>query len=346
MRPMLNPGLRRVWRDPSTVQFGVDVPEPVVLQGVDDSTAALLDRLDGSMSSAAFVQRAVQDGHEAAAVSKLLRELTQSGAVIDAATWPGGRALTVAARARLVPDLAAAALTEFAHGPADRCEQLASTSLTIHGVGRLGAVLGTLLSASGIGRIHVVDDRTVRPEDVCVGGFTSDDLGQPRASVTHHLAAWRSVGDVPSQRDLAVVTNAVDSRQVAQVLTAAGTPHLVVTSAEGVGRVGPFVMPGQSSCLRCHDLTRTDHDPGWPRVVVQLGDSADQVACDSNLTLATGAIAALHVISWLSTGQPPSLNGVLELQLPHGRSHQQSVPIHPACGCAWPITGLQDTMAG
>ena len=344
MRPMLNPGLRRVWRDPATVQFGVDVPEPVVLHGIDDGAAALLGRLDGSMDLEAFVQRATQEGHQPDAIRQLIRELARSGVLIDAATWPGGSALTPTARSRLAPDLAASALTQWAApGPADRCAQLAATSITIHGVGRLGAILGVLLSASGIGTIDIVDDRTVRPEDVCVAGFSAADVGESRASLSSHLAQWKSVAEVPPTRQLVIVTNG-DSRQLAQSLTAAGTPHLMVTCTESVGRIGPFVLPGESSCLRCHDLTHTDRDPGWPRVVVQLDDDAEHLASDSNLTLATGATAVLHLISWLSGGQPPSLNGVVELRLPNGDSAQQPIPFHSACGCTWPIKNDQDTM--
>jgi bacteriocin biosynthesis cyclodehydratase domain-containing protein len=33
-------------------------------------------------------------------------------------------------------------------------------------------------------------------------------------------------------------------------------PHLAVSASEAIGVVGPLVLPGQSACLRCLDLTR------------------------------------------------------------------------------------------
>ncbi len=53
-------------------------------------------------------------------------------------------------------------------------------------------------------------------------------------------------------------------------------PHLTVLLRDGRGIVGPFVVPGRTSCLRCADLTRTDLDPHWPQLAAQL---CDRVGC-------------------------------------------------------------------
>ena len=43
-----------------------------------------------------------------------------------------------------------------------------------------------------------------------------------------------------------------------------GVPHLVATVRGQTGIVGPLVVPGVTSCLRCADLHRRDADPRWP----------------------------------------------------------------------------------
>ncbi len=346
MRPMLNPGLRRVWRDPRTVQFGVDVRRPMILAGVDDGTAELLRRLDGALDWPSFIATAVADGYQADQVEALLQRLNVMNLLTDAATWPGGAALTAAARQRLAPDLAAAAADVVPSGPAGRCQRLADATVTIAGVGRVGAVIATLLTASGIGRINLLDDADVHAADVCVGGFTPEDVGRPRTELGLRLRRWLSATPGDPATHLTIVTDAVDARIVSQRLVGAATPHLLVSSAESIGRIGPFVLPGVSCCLRCFDLERSDLDPGWPQVAAQLRADGPAMARDSNLSVNTAAVAALHVTSWLAGGRPTSINGVVELRLPHGDAVRRPVPYHPSCGCAWPTQTPQETMVG
>jgi bacteriocin biosynthesis cyclodehydratase domain-containing protein len=347
MRPMLNPGLRRVWRSPATVQLGVYTKSRVLLQDVDDAFADLLASLDGGSDLATVVDRAVTSGHEEAAVRRLLDELLAAGAVIDASTWPGGVQLNHAARARLAPDLAAAVLGGADEDtPVEHTAALAATTVVVQGVSRLGAVIATVASAAGFGRIEVMDERTVQPPDLCPGGFTPADLGVQRSTLLRRRPHWAATAGAPAtSQTLHVLTDVSPTRALAAQLTRSGKPHLVVGSSEGVGRIGPLVVPGSTPCLRCHDLTRTDRDPQWARVALQLDDDAGLIADDSALTMATAALATLHLTSWARGGQPPSLNGVLTLRPPHGEAAHQAFPFHPSCGCTWPTNTQQDTMA-
>jgi len=40
-------------------------------------------------------------------------------------------------------------------------------------------------------------------------------------------------------------------------------PHLVVRAEEAIGVVGPLVLPGRWTCLRCVDLSKAARDPAW-----------------------------------------------------------------------------------
>ncbi|MEO8329030.1 MAG: ThiF family adenylyltransferase [Candidatus Nanopelagicales bacterium] len=342
---MLNPGLRRVWRDPATVQFGVDVPDPVLLTGVDDDTADLLRRLDGSREWPDVVATTATADHPADATEELLQRLSASNLLIDAAGWPGGKPLTAQGRARLAPDLAAAATHSGAAAPAKRCERLAQAAVTIVGVGRLGAVLASLLTASGVGRLDLRDKATVDASDMCVGGFTPADAGTVRQDLGRTLEQWQCVARTNAPSALTIVTDVSDTRALSGQLFATATPHLMVSCSEAIGRIGPFVLPGQSACMRCIDLARGDNDAGWPKVAVQVQNRAGDRACDSNLAISTAALAAVHVTSWLAGGKPSSVNGIVELHLPDGEATCRTARFHPACGCQWPNPIPRETMA-
>ncbi|HVQ88293.1 MAG TPA: ThiF family adenylyltransferase [Actinomycetes bacterium] len=346
MRPMLNPALRRVWRDPNTVQFGVDVQTPVLLTGVGDETAELLRKLDGTHDWREFVPSSSDNGDSARHVESLLNRLSALNVLIDGASWPGGRGLSVAARARLAPDLAAAALRTTPGDPARQCNRFAETAVGIVGVGRLGAVIATLLTASGVGRVDVHDDGLVESHDVCVGGFEPSDVGHKRKDISRSLSTWETMPPVTGPRTFTIITDESDTRIVSQQQASLGIPHLLVSSTEAIAKVGPLVLPGKSACLRCIDLEHSERDAGWPKVVVQPNTGAGIVARDSNLTVSTAALAAVHVLSWLSGTNPASVNGVIELHLADGATYRRSARFHPACGCAWSAESRQDTMAG
>jgi bacteriocin biosynthesis cyclodehydratase domain-containing protein len=118
-------------------------------------------------------------------------------------------------------------------------------------------------------------------------------------------------------------------------------PHLVAEVRGDVGVVGPLVSPGTSACLRCLDLARTDRDPGWPALAVQLAESARGVApCDGALALAVAAQTALQALAYVEGGSlPAAAGGTLELVLPDWRWRRRSWQLHPDCECGWRDSG-------
>ena len=97
--------------------------------------------------------------------------------------------------------------------------------------------------------------------------------------------------------------------------------HLFAVVRPSVGVVGPLVLPGRSSCARCHDLHRRDRDAAWPTVAAQLralpggapapaGAGSRAVGadgCDVVLATAVAAQACLQVLAFLDggTAAPP-----------------------------------------
>jgi bacteriocin biosynthesis cyclodehydratase domain-containing protein len=114
-------------------------------------------------------------------------------------------------------------------------------------------------------------------------------------------------------------------------------PHLLVRMGHDHGVVGPLVIPGLTSCLRCADLHRLDRDPAWTALAVQLSiRHRASGACDVALATTIAGMAATQALSFLDGAQPATVEGTLEVHLPDWRVRRRSWPIHPDCDCTPP----------
>jgi bacteriocin biosynthesis cyclodehydratase domain-containing protein len=139
--------------------------------------------------------------------------------------------------------------------------------------------------------------------------------------------------------DLVVLTDALvaDPRQVRD-LHEAGVAHLTVRLRDGAGLVGPLVIPGQSSCLRCADLHRSDRDAAWPTLAAQLRGTPGRA--DRATLLATAALALAQVDAVMRAvrgnadpAPPATLSATLEVDVATGSIVSRRWPRHPRCSC-------------
>lgn len=326
MRPVLKPGLRRLWRDGSTLQLGVDPSRALVLPEVTPAHAAALAALDGSRTRA----RLAGDGDPATAA--LLDLLGEAGLLDDAAAEDGAPAggtdrdpagtppfplppLSAAERDRLRPDLAALSLaTTDPHGARRVLARRRLARVRVQGAGRVGAQIATLLAAAGVGRVVVDDAGLTGPADVAPGGLGLDDVGRPRAVAT--MAALSRVARPPApatgpaapfRPDLLVVAPVglpVLRPDESLALEDRAVPHLLAGVRETTGVVGPLVLPGRTSCLHCQHLHRFAVDSAWPLLALQLARRADPGPDPCEVTLATlvSALATAQALAFLDAG--------------------------------------------
>ncbi|AXK88129.1 MULTISPECIES: TOMM precursor leader peptide-binding protein [Nocardia] len=135
--------------------------------------------------------------------------------------------------------------------------------------------------------------------------------------------------------DLVVLTDTVvvDPRLVAD-LVIHRVPHIHVRVRDGKGIVGPLVLPGATSCLRCADLTKADYDPDWPHLAAQLLDRvghASPAAVAATAALALGELEA--IVEGSARRAPATLDATLELDLDTYQLHHRPWDPHPRCGC-------------
>jgi bacteriocin biosynthesis cyclodehydratase domain-containing protein len=111
-------------------------------------------------------------------------------------------------------------------------------------------------------------------------------------------------------------------------------PHLLVRSLGDAAWVGPLVLPGRTSCVRCADLTRRDADHEWPMVLAQL--SRLRLPVPDLLTGWAASTAAAQALAFLAGQVPETAGATLELNADL-HTELRPWPAHPECGCGWAV---------
>ncbi len=308
----------------------------LVVGGLSRPERAVVEAMTGAADLAALRELAAEVGLDRSAADCLTDLLLSAGAVVD-----GDR--LGPAHPRRQPDRSSAALLTRAPDGGDAAlATRAGSRVDVHGAGRVGAQIARLLAAAGVGTVAVLDAGPVRPADVSPGGHPPDAVGAPRrrslgpllqADAGHVATAGRR----PSGPGLAVLApTGGTGREEAAELVRQGIPHLFAQVVEVTGVVGPLVLPGRSSCLRCQDLHRTGRDPHWPLVLDQaLRRPPPEPACDTALSAVVAGLAATQVLAHLDGFTPATVDGTMEVTLPSGLPRRRSWTRHPRCGCGW-----------
>lgn len=284
-----------------------------MLQHTLDPAMPVLMRPDGIVQVGWDPRRAMlvrpPDGLSSAALADLLRAMQAGIAVGDLQALAVNRgAVDTAAVADLVASLVQAGIVTTVARHAD--QPVRRTSIRIHGRGPLSDLIAGALRCSGA-RVR-------------------------NSSLSH-------AGVNPRNTDLVILAdNLIADPRVVRGLHDAGVPHLPVRVRDGTGLVGPLVIPGTTSCLRCADLHRSDKDAAWPALAAQLRNAVGNA--DRATLLATAALALSQVDRVIravreSDGSdrvaepPPTLNTTLEFDVKTGTTVSRRWTKHPRCQC-------------
>jgi bacteriocin biosynthesis cyclodehydratase domain-containing protein len=277
-----------------------------------DPAMPVLMRPDGTVQVGWDPRRArlvrPPDGLSAAALADVLRAMQSGIAVADLQSLAVNRgAVDTAAVAELVTSLVRSGLVTSRSDHGDQLSR--SASIRIHGRGPLS--------------------------DLLAGGLRCSGARVRHSRLTH-------AGVNPRNTDLVVLSdNLIADPRLVRGLHDAGVPHLPVRVRDGTGLVGPLVIPGTTSCLRCADLHRSDKDAAWPALAAQLRDAVG--SADRATLLATAALAlnqvdrvirAIREADGDRAGEPPpTLNTTLEFDVNTGSTLSRRWSKHPRCEC-------------
>lgn len=139
------------------------------------------------------------------------------------------------------------------------------------------------------------------------------------------LAAAAGLRHDPRAEVVLHVTDLPDDCRRADPWVVDSRPHLTVAVVPHVVRIGPFVVPGLTACLRC---VRAWHDgPAGSRLSPGPGVDAGLLA------LALGW-AARDVATWVDGDTPSTWSSTVTVGVDL-RPDTRSWPRHPHCGCSW-----------
>ncbi|MGW7350636.1 ThiF family adenylyltransferase [Streptomyces sp. NPDC054784] len=350
MHPMIKPALRRGWRDRQTVQYGVAAAHAVLLGPVDDTTAVLLDLLDGTRSLPRLRSEATALGLPPDAADRLVERLTRAGLIDDATA---DRQAAAGVGERLRADLASLSVVhpEPGGGPRRLAARRAGR-VQVRGAGRVGATVAAALSAAGVGRVEVVDGGQVEPWDTTPGGIPGTGVGERRDAAARKAvngaAPWPTRGspaDEGARDGLSLVVIAprdgldayAPDPATAERFVRAGIPHLYGGVIEGTGVVGPLVLPGVTPCASCLMRTRSEREPSWPLVVGQWRTAARRragvAACDTALALMVAGAVGSYALSYLDGDGGCAAGYRMRLVLPHLVPDTELFTAHRECPC-------------
>lgn len=357
---MLKPALRRAWRDLQSVQFGATRAHAVVVGPVDTTTGSLLRLLDGTRGMERLRGEARALGLPDGLFERLLGRLAEAGLIADgSAGRPGKAGAATSADGALDPlraDLASLSVIDpQPDGALRRLAARRALRVQVRGAGRVGAAVAALLSASGVGRVEVLDSGSVEPWEVSPGGLPAEAVGERRAVAARRLVGRSAPGGraprtTRSESDekghepglsLVVVTPRdglaayLPDPALAESWITTGTPHLYAGVLEATGFVGPLVLPGGTACAGCVQEARTDREPMWPRMLAQWRSGAAEAlpACDLGLATAVAGLAAAHALAFLDGELPASVGARFEASLPLLEWRAERMRPHAGCSC-------------
>jgi hypothetical protein len=295
---------------PDARMLGLDPATAVAIDGLPPPLVAMLDELQAPIPAHLLVTHAVERGAAPTAAEGLLRRLVDAGAVIDAA---------VVRR---------------------RDDRRATSTVVVAGCGPLAVGIVVGLVAAGIGTVHTDTDGEVRHADLGTGYLDADHgrdrLEATRAAVRRLVPA--AATDPPPLRlvpDLVVLADECPRPSRLASLHGQVVAHLPARLRDGVGIIGPLVLPGRSTCLSCVELHRGAYDPEWATVAAYLagrGGRADPSCVAATAGLATAQ--AIASVDGIGGGPAPAvLDATLELDVVAGVLERQVWAAHPECHC-------------
>lgn len=293
-KPLLVDGVRVSWHPPSTLQIELPTASTVHCDDVPRQLCSLARSLDGTATVAQVKQRT---SLPPAWVDWLVSTLVTHGAVRDAPT------------------------------PAQ---------VQVHGGGALATSIIKLLLDDPFLSVWV--SQPLWPARDALASVEIQDL---LCSHAHGTEGEQRMWAVPLDSDdfspaptIAILaTGYVEpDRATTDALCRADIPHLVTSFVGSRLTVGPFVVPGQTACLRCTDLSIASQEPLWPQRLAQRSRTpADLSPTAISWVSSTVAYA---VRGWLAFRESDSLGLSLEMDINDGLLRTRRSVLHPDCGCA------------
>jgi len=192
--------------------------------------------------------------------------------------------------------------------------------------------------------LRPVVDRLVRDGWIVEGVSAGSDPVLPVAVSADAIVADRVLGACAAaglrREDDALprlmVTVGEPRRTLSDGLVRDDVPHLWVAVLPRLVRIGPFVEPGRSACLRCIDAHLGDVDPRRAMVLHQLDEQPSAPLSDPDPCLVQVAVGwAVRDLVRVLTGATSALRSATVTVTDALDVTRRDWLRHAHCGCAW-----------
>jgi molybdopterin/thiamine biosynthesis adenylyltransferase len=235
-------------------------------------------------------------------------------------------------------------------------QRLRASRVVIIGCGGLGSWAAVAIATLGVGELVLVDPDRVDLSNLNRQAlFDVEDIGRekaivarrrltafdPRLAVTAIAEAVTGPGDVEqlaAGADLVVACADTPVYEIGRWINdgcaAAGVPHISAGQMPPILRVGPFVQPAATACVRC--LERSWHHGNPLAAELELSRTARPVPA-ATLGPACGLIGSIigsEALHWLSgLGTPATWGVVLTIDIRTFQVEHHAVPRAADCSC-------------
>lgn len=316
-------------RNNGDIQLGTNPETAIIVRGISRES---LRYFDGRHDLAEIAQKAHCDSHD---VEKLVATLQRAGHIIEHSTHNELPHLTNHERRTLLRE----SIT-------DEITSRLDTVIYVHGLNRLGVILGSLLREAGFPHLRFVDDRLVTQADVQMWGFSRVDIGQRRDRTLALIHESLSRGalhkqihprvTVPRELHILVTDQQSDwpilNPHLVDEFMSKDIDHLVVSYADSQSLITPVITADTQGCVRCHFQSIADLDNSWPLIFNNILRQEISDRAPIGLLIDTAIETAARVAQYFRNDASESL---LDIQWPSREHHEQPWIAHPGCGCQW-----------
>lgn len=243
-------------------------------------------------------------------------------------------------------------------------KHLAKTHVLVFGAGAVGSYAVEALAGAGVGQIRVNDAAKVTERDVPVSALLSrEDIGMTRAEAlsprvaggSPYVSCAADSADISSAEKLGEAVRGHDCVVVCLDAAAPAALGLINEAAvrankrlvigqvyQGVGLVGPTVIPRQSACYKCFELRRNVNLANYDEVMQYEARLREFPGVRSDFDAPQpfapllGGLVALEALRLLSgAARPQTVNRVLRVNFFSTEMTYHPVlrfPTCPACG--------------
>jgi bacteriocin biosynthesis cyclodehydratase domain-containing protein len=241
--------------------------------------------------------------------------------------------------------------------------QLEDATVVVLGLGGLGGLAASMLTACGIGTIVGVDDDRVEVSNLARQIlYDQDDLGRLKVDaardrlgrlnehtrftgIPRRMTSPEEIAGVVEGADF--VVGAIDwpAAQIANWISracfATGVPFITMGVFPPIVRIGPTYLPGTTGCLECQDAAYRRKYPNFDRGLAAMPANSP-AATFAPACGVIGSLVANEVIAHITGLQPLTCQGrAFMLKLTTLEVSHEDVPQEPGC----PVCGGGATAA-